>query len=85
MGKQTIQELKACAKTFKCVTPWDEVEENVTYHLPPLATLERRDITILDKDDEKATYRKIGDKTKTDHTLHKSSVFARFIVKRKTF
>lgn len=85
MTTRTIQDLKDQIKHFKCVTPWDAVEPNTTYHVPPIITLERRDIMILDKDNDKATYRRIGDKTQTERTMFKTSVFAKFIVKKKRF
>lgn len=86
MAKQrTVQDLKAQIATLRSVTPWDEVEANKTYHIPPIITLDRREILVLSKQDNTATYRRIGDKEQTERTMHKTSVFAKFLVKRKKF
>lgn len=83
--KRSIQDLKEEFLTIKSVTPWTNVEVNAVYHIPPLINLDRRDIMILSKKDNNATYRRIGDTQQIERTLHKDSVFARFIVKRKKF
>jgi hypothetical protein len=82
---QTISELKEKADTLKSVTPWENVEVNSVYHIPPLVTLERREIVILSKKGNSATYRRVGDKEQKERKLMKSSVYAKFLVKRKKF
>ncbi len=83
---KTIQDLKAEMTALKSVTPWEKVEADAIYHIPPLITLGRREIKIITKDKDKATYRKIGDKNDDkERTMYKTSVFAKFIVKRKKY
>ena len=83
--QRSVQDLKAQITTLKSITPWDLIEANAVYHIPPIITLERREILVLTKDDEKATYRRIGDKDQKERTMFKTSVFAKFIVKRKKY
>lgn len=85
MAKHSIQELKTEFQKLRSVTPWDEVKADETYHVPPLLSLERRDLTILTKDGKKATYKRIGDTEEKERTMYDSSVFARFLVKKRAF
>lgn len=85
MAKRSVQELKAELQKLAYVTPWEDIKAGETYHVPPIITLERRDLRILTKDGDKATYRRIGDKDSEERKMHKTSVFARFLVKRKMF
>lgn len=85
MAKKTVQDLKDKLATFKSVTPWDMIEPNKVYHIPPIITLHRREILVLSKDDEKATYCKVDGTDENKRTMYKTSVFAKFIVKRKKF
>lgn len=81
----TVSELKEKIDKLRSITPWESIEVNNIYHVPPLVTLERREIFILTKDGESATYRRIGDKEQKERTMMKSSVFAKFLVKRKKY
>jgi hypothetical protein len=81
----TVSELKEKIDKLRSVTPWESIEVNKVYHVPPLVTLERREIFILAKDGDSATYRRIGDKEQKERTMMKSSVFAKFLVKRKKY
>lgn len=81
----TVSELKEKIDKLRSITPWESIEVNNVYHIPPLVTLERREIFILTKDGESATYRRIGDKEQKERTMMKSSVFAKFLVKRKKY
>jgi hypothetical protein len=83
--KLTISNLKNFAANIRRVTPWDDIEINSVYHIPPLITLERRDVIIVNKNENTATYRRVGDKDKTDHTMFRTSVFAKFLVKQKKY
>lgn len=85
MAKRSIQELKSELQKLKSVVPWAEIKANEVYHVPPLISLERRDLLILTKDDKKATYIRVGDTEKKERTMYDSSVFARFLVKRKKY
>ena len=81
----TVSELKEIIDKLRSITPWESIEVNKVYHVPPLVTLERREILILTKDGDSATYRRIGDKEQKERTMMKSSVFAKFLVKRKKY
>lgn len=85
MAKRSIKDLKDDILKLKCITPWENIEVNKVYHIPPIGTLTRRELMILNKNDDTATYRRIGDAEKKERTMHKSSVFAKFIVKRRKF
>lgn len=85
MAKRSIQELKSELQKLPSVTPWDEIKANEVYHVPPLISLERRDLLILTKDGKKVTYKRIGDTEQKERTMYDSSVFARFLVKRKKY
>ena len=81
----TVSELKNQIGNIRSMTPWEKVEVNAVYHIPPLVTLERREIFILTKEGDSATYRRIGDKEQKERTMMKTSVFAKFLVKRKKY
>jgi len=85
MAKRSIQELKSELQKLPSVTPWDEIKANEVYHVPPLISLERRDLLILTKDGKKVTYKRIGDTEQKERTMYDSSVFARFLVKRRKY
>jgi hypothetical protein len=85
MAKRSIQELKTELQKLPSVTPWDEIQANEVYHVPPLISLERRDLLILNKDGKKVTYKRIGDTEQKERTMYDSSVFARFLVKRRKY
>ena len=82
---RTVSDLKERINDVRCVTPWENVEVNSVYHIPPLVTLERREILILTKDGDSATYRRVGDEENKERTMAKTSVYAKFIVKRKKY
>lgn len=85
MSKRSIKDLKGELQKVKHITPWSEIKENEIYHIPPLITLERRDVKIISKREKEATYKVIGDTASTERTMHDSSVFARFLIKRKKY
>ena len=85
MEKSKFKDIKDKLQQMKPITPWEEIKENGVYHIPQISTLERRELLILKKDDEGAKYKRIDDKEKKESTLHKSSIFARFLVKRKKY
>lgn len=85
MAKRSIKEMKEELQKLPSVTPWEDIKENEIYHIPPLITLERRDLHILSKNGNSAVYVRVGDKEKKERTLYDSSVFARFLVKRKKY
>lgn len=84
-NSHTMKEFKMLSHSFKHVVPWENVKMHEIYHIPPLFALERRDIIILQKDGDNATYRRVDVKDDTERIMHKTSVFAKFIVKRKKY
>lgn len=82
---KTVQDLKSEISALKSVTPWSEVVEKGVYHIPPIITLERREIVILKKNGNSATYKRIGDAEQKERTMYDTSVFAKFMVKRKKY
>ena len=83
--KRSVQKLKEELQKIKSIVPWSEVEENRIYHIPPIISLERRDVVILTKDDNEATYKRVDVDDNKEGKMHRTSVFARFMIKRKTF
>jgi len=83
--KRSVQELKEELQKIKSITPWENVEVNRIYHISPIISLERRDILILTKNENEATYRRVDDNENKEGKLHKTSVFARFMILRKSF
>lgn len=85
MAKRSVQELKEELQKIKSITPWEQIEENHIYHISPIISLERRDIIILKKGDDEATYKRVDGDDDKEGKLHRTSVFARFLVMRKKF
>ena len=85
MSTQTVQDLKDKLAKYKNIMRWEEISPNVVYHIPPIVNVERKDILVLSKNDENIEYRKIGDASQTKRTMHKTSICAKFIVKRKVY
>jgi hypothetical protein len=85
MAKRSVQELKGELQKLKSVIPWSEVKPNEVYHVPPIISLERRDLYIISKTKDTATYRRVGDTEQKERTMHETSVFARFLVKKKKY
>ena len=81
----TVSELKEKIDNLKSVTPWESIEVNTVYHVPPLVTLERREIFILKKEGDSATYRRIGDKEQKERTIKKKKKKTKILVKRKKY
>jgi len=79
----TIDELRKKVNGFRSITPWENVEVRKAYHIPTLLNLPRRDIVILSKDNSEASYRKIG--SEEVRKMKRTSLFAKFLVKRKKF
>lgn len=77
--------MKSQLQKVKSITPWDDVKVNTVYHIPPIITLERRDIIILGKDQDEATYMRVDGGDSKEGKLHRTSVFARFLIQKKNF
>ena len=85
MAKRSIQELKEELQKIKSITPWEDIEVNHIYHIAPIISLERRDVLILTKTADEATYRRVDGDDDKEGKMHRTSVFARFMIKRKSF
>ena len=85
MAKRSIQELKEELQKIKSITPWEDIEVNHIYHIAPIISLERRDVLILSKTADEATYKRVDGNDDKEGKMHRTSVFARFMIKRKSF
>ena len=85
MAKRSIQELKEELQKIKSITPWEDIQVNHIYHIAPIITLERRDVLILSKTADEATYKRVDSNDDKEGKMHRTSVFARFMIKRKSF
>jgi hypothetical protein len=83
--KRSVQELKTELQKIKSITPWEEIEVNRIYHIAPIISLERRDVLITSKGTDEATYKRVDTDDEKEGKMHRTSVFARFLVKRKKF
>ena len=85
MAKRSVQELKEQLQKIKSITPWDQVEVNTIYHIPPIISLERREIIFLSKGENEGVYKRVDGGDETEGKMHRTSVFARFLIKKKKF
>ena len=83
--KRSVQELKTELQKIKSITPWEEIEVNRIYHIAPIISLERRDVLITSKGTDEATYKRVDTDDEKEGKMHRTSVFARFLVKRRKF
>ena len=81
----TIKDFKNKVTKLKPVTPWENINIQTVYHIPKLMALQPRDLLIIKKEGDTIHYIRLGDKTKKQCQLKKTSVFAKFLVKRKKF
>lgn len=85
MAKRSLQELKEELQKIKSITPWEQVEVNCIYHISPIISLERRDVIILSKTENEATYKRVDTNEDKEGKMHRTSVFARFLIGKKDF
>ena len=83
--KRSVQELKEELQKIKSITPWENIQVNRIYHIAPIISLERRDIIITSKTDDEATYKRVDNNDDKEGKMHRTSVFARFLIMRKKF
>lgn len=82
------EKIKAVKTIFRCVdgiTPWDKIREGDIVHIPPIISLERRDICVLEKKDDELSYKRIDKVNSEEGTLHRTSIFAKIMIKRKNY
>jgi len=85
MAKRSVQELKEELQKITSITPWSDIKENKVYHIAPIISLSRRDIRIIKKDENEATYQRVDNDDTKEGKLHRTSVFARFMIEKKNF
>lgn len=85
ISNKTVKDMKTELQKIPSIIPWEKVEVNKIYHIPPIISLKRREIIITDKDDNSAKYRRVDGTETQEGVLHKTSVLARFLVVRKKY
>ena len=85
MAKRSVQELKEELQKIKSITPWEQIEVNKIYHIPPIISLERRDIVFLSKTENEGIYKRVDGGDETEGKMHRTSVFARFLIRKNKF
>ena len=83
--KERLMEFKEKMKDYKPITSWDMIEENGIYHIPPVISLERRDIIIVKKNDDTITFKRIDNDVNKEVTMARTSVYAKLLTKRHKF
>ena len=83
--KRSISELKELLVNIPSITPWDCIELNKVYHIPPVGLLEKRDVIFLEKNNEEAKYKQINSTDNNVSKMHKTSAFAKFLIEEKKF
>lgn len=76
--RESIAPLKLCKRHI----PWDKIEEGKTYHFPQIYPLKRREVTILKKTDNGATFM---DLDKTVKEIKPNCLIAIFLTEKKRY
>jgi len=84
-AKERLEHFKAKMKQHGAITPWESIQENSVYHIPPILTLCRRDVLILEKKGDNIKYKRIDDTDKKEGNMARTSVYAKVLVKRKKY
>lgn len=84
-AKERLEAFKLNMKQYGAITPWESIQENAVYHIPPILTLCRRDILILEKTSDNIKYKRIDDTEKKENNMARTSVYAKVLVKRKKY
>ena len=58
-AKEELEAFKEGMKKYGAITPWEKIEVNGVYHIPPIKTLSRRDVLIMEKNDSTIKYKRI--------------------------
>lgn len=85
MAKKSLKDVKEELLKISRVTPWDEIKKGDLLHIPPIVSLERRDILVMEKDKDELVYRRVDKDDKESLKMHRTSIFSRFVVKRRKF
>ncbi len=84
-NKEKLEAFKQQMKQHSAITPWDEVKVNAVYHIPPIKSLSRRDVIILEKKENSIKFKRIDDTEKKEGDMARTSVYAKVMVKRKKY
>lgn len=79
----TIKEIKARSNSLKPLIDWENIIPLSKYHIPPIGSLTRRDIIILDKTEKEILYRLTNNNEV--RSFKRGSLFSKFLVDRKKF
>lgn len=85
MGKNAIQENKDALNKIKHHIAWDTIEVGKVYHIPPILTIKRMDIQITSKEEDTLKFKLLNGTDKEEKTMHRTSIFARFLVKKRGY
>ena len=84
-SEKKLEDVKAYIILLKPITNWEKINVGETYHIPNIASLERRDIKVVTKGPDELMYKKIGSVDEELKPLHRTSIFAKFMIQKKTY
>ena len=84
-AKEKLQEFKKNMSKYNPMIAWDDIKVGGVYHIPPIKTLCRRDIIILEKDTDGAKYKRIDDTEQKVGNIAKTSVYAKIMIVKKVY
>ena len=64
-------------------TPWDEIQKDEIYHIPPLFGEKRRDVLITWKGEYSCSMRDLTKSYAATETIYPSTLTSRFLIKHK--
>jgi hypothetical protein len=86
MASNKIQENKDALNKIKHHLKWEELEVGGKYHIPRIMTINRMDIVVTSKGEDSLKFKLLNSTTDTtEKTMHKTSIFARFLVKKRRY
>lgn len=84
-AKERLEAFKDSMRGHGAITPWENIEVNSVYHIPPILTLSRRDVLIMEKTADSIKYKRIDDNDKKEGNMARTSVYAKVLIKRKKY
>lgn len=85
MATRKISDYKDELSRVKHHVSFDDIEVGKVYHIPPIVSIERMDIKIVKKTEDKIVFNVLGSTDASDKDMHKTSILARFLVPRYSF
>ena len=84
--ENTVKSKASELRKIKHHIAFEDLEVNKTYHIPPIITIARMDIQILDIKDDGIKFKRVDNTTdKEEKIMKKSSILARFLVKKRGY